>query len=98
MATYVVLFNWTQQGIQGYKDSPSRVDAAMELFEGLDVEIKDIWWTTGAYDLVSVFEAPDGAAVMAAMLRLNALGNVRSTTMRAFDRSEFEAIAARAAG
>jgi uncharacterized protein with GYD domain len=98
MATYVVLFNWTQQGIQGYKDSPSRVDAAMELFDGLDVEIKDIWWTLGEYDLVSVFEAPDGAAVMAAMLRLSALGNVRTKTLRAFPRDEFEAIAGRAAG
>jgi uncharacterized protein with GYD domain len=98
MATYVVLFNWTDQGIKTYKDSPSRVDAAQELFAGLDVEIKEIWWTTGAYDLVSVFEAPRGEDVMAAMLRLNALGNVRSTTMRAFDRSEFEAIAGRAAG
>ena len=97
MATYVVLFNWTDQGVKSYKESPSRVDAAKELFAGLDVEIKDIWWTTGSYDLVSVFEAPNGEALTAAMLRLSALGNVRTTTMRAFERGEFEAIAARAA-
>jgi uncharacterized protein with GYD domain len=98
MATYVVLFNWTEQGIKSYKDSPSRVDAAQEAFADLGIDIKEIYWTLGAYDLVSVFEAPDDESVTAAMLRLGSLGNVRTTTMRAFPRGEFEAIAGRAAG
>ncbi len=42
MATFVALFNWTEQGIKTFKDSPSRVDAAQELFGGLGVEVKDI--------------------------------------------------------
>jgi uncharacterized protein with GYD domain len=95
MATYVVLFNWTEQGIKTFKDSPSRVDAAKELFGGLGVEVKDIYWTLGHYDLVSIFEAPDAESMTAAMVKLGSLGNVRSTTLRAFDRAEFEAIAER---
>jgi uncharacterized protein with GYD domain len=98
MPSYVVLFNWTEQGIKGYKDSPSRVDAAEQAFADLGIQIKDIYWTLGAYDLVSVFEAPDDESVTAAMLRLSALGNVRTTTLRAFPRGEFEAIAGRASG
>jgi uncharacterized protein with GYD domain len=93
MATFVALFNWTEQGIKTFKDSPSRVDAAQELFGGLGVEVKDIYWTLGPYDLVSVFEAPDDESMTAALVKLGSLGNVRSTTLRAFDRSEFEAIA-----
>jgi uncharacterized protein with GYD domain len=98
MATYIVLFNWTDQGVKTYKDSPARVDAAKEAFAELGIEIKDIYWTTGSYDLVSVFEAPSGEAVTAAALQLSAQGNVRTTTMRAFDRREFEAIIGKATG
>src|SRR5712692_7715493 len=96
MATFVVLFNWTDQGIKSFKDSPSRVDAAKQAFADLGVEIRDIYWTLGAYDLVSVIEAPDAEAMIAAMLRLSSLGNVRTTTMRALGRGELEGVVAKA--
>jgi|SRR5579862_4414205 len=96
MATFIVLFNWTEQGIKGYKDSPKRVDAAAELWGDLGVRIKDIYWTIGPYDLVGVVDAPDPEALASALLRLGAAGNVRTTTLRAFDRAEAEAVIARA--
>lgn len=96
MATYIALFNWTEQGIKSFRESPSRVDAAQELFGGLGVQLKEIYWTLGPHDIVSILEAPDDEAMTAAMVKLGSLGNVRSTTLRAFDRGEFEAIAGRA--
>jgi uncharacterized protein with GYD domain len=95
MASYVVLLNWTDQGIGDFKDSPSRVDAFNEQMSGLGVSVKTIYWTLGPYDLAAVLEAPDDEAVTAAMLKLGSLGNVRTTTMRAFDRSEYEALVKR---
>jgi uncharacterized protein with GYD domain len=96
MASYIVLCNWTEQGIKGFKDSPSRVDAFNEQMSGLGVSIKDIYWTLGPYDLVVVVEAADEQSATAALLGLGALGNIRSTTLRAFSRSEFEQIVAKA--
>ena len=96
MATYVVLFNWTEQGIKSFKDSPSRVDAAAEMLGGLRVQIKDIYWTLGPHDLVGVLEAPDDESLTSAMLALGAMGNVRTTTLRAFNRDEFGQVSARA--
>ena len=96
MATYVVLFNWTEQGIKSFKDSPSRVDAAAEMLGGLGVQIKDIYWTLGPHDLVGVLEAPDDESLTSAMLALGAMGNVRTTTLRAFNREEFGQVSARA--
>jgi uncharacterized protein with GYD domain len=96
MATFVVLFNWTDQGIKSFKDSPLRVDAAKQAFADLGVEIRDLYWTLGAYDLVGVIEAPDDEAMIAAMLRLSSAGNVRTTTMRAFGRGEFEGVVGKA--
>jgi uncharacterized protein with GYD domain len=96
MATFIVLFNWTEQGIKTYQDSPSRVDQANESWQDLGVRVKEIYWTIGPYDLVGIIDAPDPEALASALLRLGAGGNVRSTTMRALDRAEAEAVIARA--
>ncbi len=92
MATYVVLFNWTDQGIKGYKESVSRVDAANGQMAEFGVEIKDIYWTIGGYDLAGIVEAADDESLTKSLLALGAAGNVRTTTLRAFSRAEFEAL------
>jgi uncharacterized protein with GYD domain len=95
MPTYVVLMNWTEQGIKNFKDSTKRASAAEEAMRERGITIKDIYWTVGAYDIVSVFEAPDDETFAAALLTLGAAGNVRTTTMRAFSRAEFEQVVGR---
>ena len=89
MAKYVVLFNWTEQGIKGYKDSSARVDAAREQMGNAGVRITDIYWTIGPYDLVGLIDADDDEALTKALLGLGAAGNVRTTTMRAFSQDDF---------
>jgi uncharacterized protein with GYD domain len=96
VATFIVLFNWTEQGIKSYKDSPKRVDQANEAWQDLGVQVKEIYWTIGPYDLVGIVESPGPEALASALLRLGAAGNVRTTTMRALDRTEAEAVIAKA--
>jgi uncharacterized protein with GYD domain len=96
MATYVVLMSWTEQGIQTFKDSPSRADAGKEEMAKLGVTMKDIYWTVGPYDVVLVCDSPDEESMTAALLRLGSAGNVRTTTLRAFTREEFDRVAGRA--
>ena len=50
--------------------------------------IGQVYWTVGAHDLVGFMEAPDEEILSALLLELGSAGNVRSTTMRAFDRDE----------
>lgn len=95
MATFVVLLNWTELGIKNYKDSPSRADAFAAEMEKLGGKLKDVYWTLGPYDAVGVVQAPDDETITAAMLEIGSRGNTRSTTMRAFTRSEFEGITAK---
>jgi uncharacterized protein with GYD domain len=95
MASYVILLNWTDQGIKSVKDSTSRADAAQELMGSLGIKLTQIYWTLGQYDVVSIAEAPDDESMTAALLKLGSMGNIRSTTLRAFDRSEFEGILAK---
>ncbi len=93
MPTYISLFSWTDQGIRNVRDTLERVDRASELAEEkYGVKLGQIYWTVGPYDLVSVFEAPDDESVSAFLLELGSAGNVRSITLRAYDREEIGGI------
>ncbi len=96
MATFVSLVNWTDQGIRSVKDTPKRADAFAQLVQKHGGSVKGIWWTLGEYDIVVVTEAPDDETYTAIALQLASLGNVRTQTLRAFDRSEVEKIIAKA--
>ena len=96
--TYVTLFNWTDQGSRTVRDTVERVDRGAELAEEkYGVRLGQIYWTVGPYDLVSVFEAPDEQSIMAFLLELGSVGNVRTTTLRAYDREEISEIIGRLA-
>ncbi len=92
MARYIVLLNWTDQGIRGAKDTVKRASAGRQAFESLGVKMRELYWTVGQYDMVASIEAPDDESVTRACLALGMQGNVRSTTLRAFDEQDMERI------
>ena len=92
MVTYVVLAKFTEQGIRNAKDSPKRADAFKELAKTFGVTVKEILWTQGRYDIVTIVEAPDESSAMSLNLSLGALGNVRTETLRAFSAAEMTKI------
>ena len=86
MPTFVILGRYTQQGIEGIRDSPSRLgDAKAKLFDPLGVEVKALYLVTGAHDIVGIVEAPDGEAAAKMAFALSAEGNVRMEVLQAFD-------------
>ena len=92
MATYVVLTNFTDQGLRNIKDSPKRAEAFKEMAKTFGVTVKELFWTQGRYDVVTIVEAPDELSAMALGLSLGALGNVRSETLRAFSAADMTTI------
>ena len=94
MATYVMLAHWTEQGMRQVKDSPKRVDAAKRMLKEMGGEFKAFYMTMGDYDLVAVYEAPDDAVAARFTLMLGQLGNVRSTTLKAFPEAAYREIVA----
>ncbi len=94
MKTYVALVNWTQKGIQEFKDSPSRIEKAKAAVAAGGGEMKSVYLTLGRYDMVAVIEAPDDAAYAKVMLVLASKGGVRTETLRAFPEDEFRNIVA----
>jgi uncharacterized protein with GYD domain len=88
MVTYVVLGNFTDQGIRAAKDSPKRAEAFKKMAETFGISVKELFWTQGRYDVVTVLEAPDEFSVMTLSLSLGALGNVRTESLRAFSAAD----------
>ncbi len=92
MPSYIVLCNFTDQGLRAVKESVSRADAAKEAAAKFGVKMKDIYWTQGQYDIVTTIEASDEQSAAAFGLALAGQGNVKMQTLRAFSRDEFAGI------
>jgi len=95
METYVLLLNFTDQGIRNVKDTTKRVEAFKKIADKAGAKVKEVYWTLGQYDGVLIFEAPEGATATALGLSLGTLGNVRTQTLRAFSVEEIDRILAK---
>ncbi len=94
MPTYVSFASYTDQGIRNVKDSPKRLDTAKDLAKDLGGELKQFYLTMGAYDIVIVLDLPGDDAAAKFALSLCSLGNVRTTTVKAFTEAEYRDIVA----
>jgi uncharacterized protein with GYD domain len=92
MATFIVLANFTEQGIRNVKDSPQRADAFKDMAKKSGATVKDVFWTLGQYDAVAIVEAPDDVSATALGLSVAKLGNVRTQTLRAFSAADMKNI------
>ena len=92
MARFVSLFNFTEQGIRKISETVSRVEAFEQAAKKMGASVKEVYWLVGAHDGMVVIEAPDEPTVAALMAKLGSLGNVRTQTLRAYDRKEMEGI------
>jgi uncharacterized protein with GYD domain len=95
MVTYVGLMSFTDKGLQSIKDTTKRAAAAKEAAKKSGVNLRELVWTMGEYDLVSIIEAEDEQALAAFSLATALQGNVRFQTLRAFTASEMDAILAK---
>ena len=92
MTTYVMLANWTEQGILKVKDSPSRLDAAKKALKEMSGEFKFFFLTMGDFDIVAIYEAPDDAVAARFSLQLGMQGNIRTRTLKAFPETAYREI------
>jgi uncharacterized protein with GYD domain len=84
MGTYIVLANLTEQGMRKLREITQRVQAFRDLAGEYGVAVTNVYWTRGAYDVAAVIEAPDEKSVLALCVAVDARGNVRTRTLRAF--------------
>src|SRR5580693_4161206 len=88
MATYIVLGTFTDQGIRGVKDTTKRAEAFKAMAKKVGATVKDLYWTLGQFDVMTVVDAPDDATLTALLLSAGALGNLHTQSLRAFSADE----------
>jgi len=94
MKTYIILLNYTEQGIKSIKESPSRLDAARKAAEAMGGKLKEWYLVMGQYDAVVVAEAPNDETVSRLMLTIGAQGNVRTQTLSALTEGDYRKLCA----
>ncbi|MEE8288793.1 MAG: GYD domain-containing protein [Nitrosomonadaceae bacterium] len=92
MATFISLLNFTDQGIRNVKQSLDRAEKFKEMAKKVGVTVKEIYWTVGSYDGVTILEGPDDETITSFLLSAVSLGNVRTQTLRAFSADEMKRI------
>jgi uncharacterized protein with GYD domain len=92
MPSYIVLMSLTDQGIKTIKDAPARIEVMSKSLEAAGGRMVGFYTVMGQYDYVAIVEGPDDEAAMTQLITLGMLGNVRTTTLRAFSAKEFAKI------
>jgi uncharacterized protein with GYD domain len=92
MPTYIATIRFTEQGARAIAETRERAGAFKAAARRMGIKVTGQYWTLGAFDGVLIFDATDDAAAATATLYLASLGNVQTTTARAFDAAEMEAI------
>jgi len=92
MPTYISLMKLTDEGIKAIKDAPKRIEEAVKGLEAAGGKLIGFYSVFGEYDYVGIAEAPSDEVAMGYLLGLGSRGFVRTVTLKAFPREEFEKI------
>jgi uncharacterized protein with GYD domain len=92
MPTYVTLIKYTQKGVENMKESPTRLDAAKELFKSMGGELKAFYLAMGRYDAVVISEGPDDETATKLAMTIASAGAIRTETFRVFTEGEYRKI------
>jgi uncharacterized protein with GYD domain len=88
MSRYIVLLNWTDQGIKNVKDTVKRARSFENAIEKAGGKSLGLYYTLGRYDMVAMVEASNDEAVASVLYSTGRLGNVRTETLKAFSMDE----------
>ena len=87
MPSFVVLGNWTDQGIRNVQAAPERIKTTHGMVEKAGGKMQ-LFYTLGKFDFIMILEVPSDEAMMEILLCLGSMGNVRTKTMKAWTEAE----------
>jgi uncharacterized protein with GYD domain len=95
MSTSVILMQLTDQGIKDVKHAPDRIEQGIKALEALGGKVSAFYVTMGEYDYIAIGEGLEDLVTLGYVLSLGSLGNVRTTTLKAFTVEEFKQVVSR---
>ena len=98
MPMFITYGSYSQSGIKGFVDKTvDRTPIIRALIEKAGGTLTALYLTTGAHDVVVVFEVPDGADAVAIGMAAGASGSLsRVETVRAWTAAQFKDVAEKA--
>jgi uncharacterized protein with GYD domain len=95
MPTFIVLGNYTEQGVRNIKQVANLTQAAEQWSAAQGGRVLGNYMTLGSYDFVFIVELPSPEVALAGALLFGSQGEVRTQTLMAFSAEAAEAIAQR---
>jgi uncharacterized protein with GYD domain len=92
MATFIILANYTAEGLREVKDTLRRTEAFQETAAKFGVRVKEVYWTLGQFDMLATVEGPDDVSVTSLTLAMSVMGKLHTQTVRAFQAEEMQLI------
>ena len=92
MPSYLMLANYTDQGIRNIKQSSQRLEAVKQAAQQAGGRMVFFYLTMGQYDFAALVELPNDEVAARLLLTVGSQGNVRTTTLRAFQETEYQRI------
>jgi uncharacterized protein with GYD domain len=87
VSSFVVFGQWTEQGIKNVRDSPERIKETRSMIEKAGGRMQ-LFYTAGKFDFVMIVDIPKDDDLMAILLCIGSMGNIRTTTMKAWTEAE----------
>src|SRR5918997_1265592 len=95
MPTYIVLGNYTEQGVRNIRRVADLRQAAEQWTEAQGGRVLGNYVTLGPYDFVFIVELPSAEVALEGALLFGSQGEVRTQTLQAFPTEAAEVIAQR---
>lgn len=89
MAIYIALSNLTDEGRKTIKQRPSRIKEVNKEIEAMGIKVLGQYALLGAYDFVTILDAPSNEAVMKMSVELGSRGSVHLITLPAISVDDF---------
>src|ERR1700687_3108805 len=86
--TYIVLGKYTEQGAKNIDDALNRLNVVEQGIQQAGGKLVGWYMTLGDYDLATIIELPSDDVVLRLALEVAKVGNLRTTTLRAFTQDE----------
>jgi uncharacterized protein with GYD domain len=87
LSSFIVFGNWTKQGIKNVVGAPERIQKTRGMIEKAGGKMT-LYYTAGNWDFVMIIEIPKDEDLMAILLCVGSMGNIRTTTMKAWTEAE----------
>ncbi len=87
LSNFVILGNWTDQGIKNVAAAPERMKATRKMVEKAGGKVQ-LYMTMGQYDFVMLVEIPKDEDMAAILLCVGSMGNIRTRTLKAWTEAE----------